>query len=180
MRRAGGDELFHRRHNFGNASLVVRAEQRGAVGYEQHLSAHILHGGELLFRENDAVAELNVLAGIEYLTGVHALAARGGRGIHMRDERERSGGLDALRGGKRADGIAAAVHVDVLQAHGEHFLGQTARELQLPGRGRAFGAVLIGRSGHGDVFEKSFLAGHNGNTSVFDVIFRISNIAFLW
>lgn len=57
----------------------------------------------------------------------------------MRDERERSGGLDALCGGERADGIAAAVHVDVLQPQREHFLGQTARELQLPGRGRAFG-----------------------------------------
>ena len=179
MRRAGGDELFHRRHDLGNARFVVRAEQRGAVRHEQHLPAHVLHGGKLLFRENDAVAEFNILAGVEHLTGVHALAARGGSGVHMRDERERSGGLDALRGGKRADGIAAAVHMDVLQPQREHFLGQTARELQLPGRRRAFGAVLVGRGGHGDVFEKSFLAGHNGNTSVFDVIFRVSNIAFL-
>ena len=179
VRRAGSDELFHRRHDLGNARFVVRAEQRGAVRYEQHLSAHILHGGELLFRENDAVAELNVLAGVEHLTGVHALAARGGSGVHMRDERERSGGLDALRGGKRADGVSAAVHMDVLQPQREHFLGQTARELQLPGRRRAFCAVLIGRGGHGDVFEKSFLAGHNKNPSVFELFFHISNISFL-
>ena len=178
VRRAGGDELFHRRHDLGNARLVVRSEERGAVRHEQNQPTYVLHGGELLFREHDAMAELNVLAGIEHLAGVHALAARVGRGVHVRDERERSG-FDALCGRERADGVAAAIHMDILQAQREHFLRKTARELELTGRGRAFGAVLIGCGGHGDVFEKSFLAGHNKNPSVFELFFHISNISFL-
>ena len=69
---------------------------------------HVLHGGELLFGENDAVAKLDIFAGVQNLAGVHSLAARGGRGVHMRDKRECSGGLNALRGGERADGVAAS------------------------------------------------------------------------
>ena len=178
VRRAGGDELFHRRHDLGHTGLIVCAEQRGAVRHEQHLPAHVLHGGELLFRENDAVAKLDIFAGVQNLAGVHSLAARGGRGVHMRDKRECSGGLDALRGGERADGVAAGVHMHIFQPQREHFPDQTARQLQLPGRGRAFCAVLIGRGGHGDVFQKPFFAGHNGIPPFSTMYFVYSNIAF--
>ena len=105
------------------------------------------------------MTQLNVLAGVQNLAGADVLAACVRGRVHVRDERERSG-ADALCGGKRSDGIAAAVHVDVFQAHREHFLRKAAGKLQLTDRRGTFGTLVVRRGGDGNVLKKSFFTGH--------------------
>ena len=66
-----------------------------------------------------------------------------------------------------ADGISAAVHVDINQPQRFHFLGQSVGKILLPFGGRAGKAVVIRAGADGDVFQKAFGSSHGITSLVF-------------
>jgi hypothetical protein len=140
------DEVPDGGHDLGDAGLVVRAEQRGAVA-----------GDELV---TGVVRELRPLDRVEHLLGVarkrvraalvvehlrlHVLAAHVGRGVDVRDEADRR---RVRVPGQRAvdDPVLGELRLEaeLLELRHEH-----AREVELPFRARRRFRVGVGGGVH--------------------------------
>ena len=138
------EDRLHRGHDLGDARLIVRAEQRRAVGHDQLIAHVVFKAGTERFGEGNVVVELELAALVAHEAGLDVLARGVGRGIHVRDERN-DGRVHALARGERCEHIAAIVHVNVLKAERFKLLHQNVSEVLLPLRGgRGAGEVIRG------------------------------------
>ena len=123
------EDRFHRGHDLGDARLIVRAEQRRAVGHDQLIAHVVFETGAERFGEGNVVVELELAALVAHEAGLDVLARGVGRGIHVRDERD-DGRVHALARGERCEHIAAIVHVNVLKAERFKLLHQNVSEVR--------------------------------------------------
>ena len=172
MRRAGGDHLLRGGQNLGDAGLVVRAEQRGAVGGDERHARQLFEAGEGVRAERMPAAGEEHVAAVVVLDdlGPHVLAGEVRRGVHMRDEAERGHVLHAGRGGEPAVDDAELIDMGALDAHRGHLVRELAREVELArGAGRS-GGIGIGGRVDLDIVQKAFIGTH-GSTLLFGVFF---------
>ena len=133
-----------RGHDLGDAGLVVRAEQRRAVGDDELFAHMVFKAGAERLGEGDRVVELQLAALVAHEAGLDVFARSVGSGVHVRDERD-DGRVHALARGERCKHIAAVVHVDVLELQRFKLLHQHAAKVLLPlCRGRGAGEFIRG------------------------------------
>ena len=138
------DHRLDRGHDLGDAGLVVRAEQRRAVGDDELFAHMAFKAGAERLGEGDSVVELQLAALVAHEAGLDVFARSVGSGVHVRDERD-DGRVHALARGERCEHVAAVVHVDVLELQRFKLLHQHAAEVLLPlRRGRGAGEFVRG------------------------------------
>ena len=157
------DEVDHCLHDFGDARLVVCAEQRMAVGHDDVLAHVVEQFGKLLRRGHDAcrlvehdVATIVVLDNTRF----DILARAVGTGIHMGDE---------AHGGQRLVGVGRERGIDVCVLVNLHFrkpdtfqfLFQVACQDPLLLRARSGFGIFCRLGVETYVLQKSFYDGHN-------------------
>ena len=127
---------FGRRHDRGDAALVVGAKQRGAGRGDDVVAEAFAEVGHVGNAQNGLriVGQDQVTAVVGAMDdGLHASAAHLGRGIDVRDEADhRHAGL---RRGRRDSGhhVAVFVHRRVGHAHGSQLGDEIAQQHELPG-----------------------------------------------
>ena len=157
------DEVDHCLHDFGDARLVVCAEQRMAVGHDDVLAHVVEQFGKLLRRGHDAcrlvehdVATIVVLDNTRF----DILARAVGTGIHMGDE---------AHGGQRLVGVGRERGIDVCVLVNLHFrkpdtfqfLFQVTCQDPLFLRARSGFGIFCRLGVETYVLQKSFYDGHN-------------------
>ena len=136
-----GNEAGEQRADLGHAGLVVRREERGAVGADDVLTHKLGEVGDLVRRGLDRLAVND--AGHERAAlvahHVRAHAGSGGvrRGVDVGAEQQRRALLGAGRGGQGARDVGVLVHGDVHAADLAELVAQVARHLVLARRGRS-------------------------------------------
>ena len=115
--RAGGDDL-------GHARLVVRAEERRAVGHDQLLPDIALQR-RIVPRREHRRAERQLAALIAHDARLNVFAARGGRGVHVGDQAEGACVLATGRGRQVRVDIAVFVKLRALHPERVQLVGQS-------------------------------------------------------
>ena len=156
------DDGLHGGENFRDAGLVVRAQQRGAVGGDERHAFERRKRREALDRQHVARAGKHHVAAIVIRMNLrlHVLAGVIGRGVHVRDEAQRGQAFTALRGAQPAVDHAELVDMGVFKAQRGHLLHQHVRQVKLDRGGRRGGRGGIGGGVHLDVLEESFTGSH--------------------
>ena len=167
------DDGFQRGHDLRNARLIVRAEQRRAVGGDEGHARQFFEcrerGGAELFA---AAREQHVAAVIVFDDlRLYVFAGAVRRGIHMGDKAERGLLFTARRRGQPAVDDAVFIDVDIFKTKSLQFFHELMRQIILThGAGDGCG-VRIGRGIDGNIFEQSFICAH-GNRSPLIVLDR--------
>ena len=151
---AGADDL-------GDACLVVRPQEGGAVGDDELLADVLREVREVLHPQGLAVPQLDVPALVAEAPGLHVLAADAGGGVHVGDEAQGGQVLAAGGGRQHAVDIAGPVQLHVLKAQGRQLLREGLAQDPLPGRGGHGLRVLIRGGVVGDILQKAFLDVHD-------------------
>ena len=164
---AVGDVLLlntlHCGHNLGDAGLVVRAQQSGAVGGDQGLALPVgqlgefFHGHVLAGTGKQHVAAVVVLKHL----GLHVLAGGGGSGVHVRHKAQSGLFLIAGGGGQSAVHIALLIHRGIGHAQLLELLHQQVGQIKLAGGGGMAGALLVGGGVDGYILQKAFIRAHD-------------------
>ena len=155
MRDFARAQAHHGGEDLGDASLVVGAQQRFAVGGDQGLPQHLVQDREHHRRQHfiaDAQRDVAAAIVLDDLR-IDVFAAEIRRGIQMGDKtdrRHRPG--DVARPGAHHAAVFAERHP--LEAERDHFLLQRTRQLQLPVGARHMLYVRFGLGVERDVVEK--------------------------
>ena len=137
--RLVGQQPLAQGQDHRHAGLVVRAEQRPAVGHDQILAGRVPEQREHGGGEYAALGQHYVAAVVLFDdAGVHGQRGSLVHRVHVRDQAD--GALTLAVGGKCAVDIAVRVDVRVGYAHRLHFLDQVPAKDQLA---LAAGAVLV-------------------------------------
>ena len=142
-------------HNFRNARLVVRAEQRCPVGHNQMLPLVAGEKREGRKRDHFPVAKFHIAAVILHHARANVLPRRVGRGVHVRNEAEDRHVLHSLRCGKPAHDIPVFVHRSVTKPQTLHLFNQMCAENLLPRRARNRLRVLVRLGVERNVIQKT-------------------------
>ena len=141
--------------DLGDASLVVGAEQGGAVRADDVLAHELLEVGHLRGGGGDGLArdhaghEVAALV-VDHVRG-HALARRIGRRVDVGAQPERGQPLGAGRRGEGAEHVGVLVHAHVLAADRAQLLAENLRHVALSlGGGGAVGMLRVGLRAHAD------------------------------
>ena len=159
-------DALHRGHDLGNACLVVRPQQGGAVGGDQGLALPVCQLGELLHGHILAGAGKQHVAAIVVFKhlGLHVLAGGGGGGVHVGHKAQSGLFLIAGGGGQGAVHIALVVHRGVGHAQLLQLSHQQMGQIKLAGSAGMSCALLIGGGVDGHILQKAFIRTHD-NTS---------------
>ena len=158
------DHRFDRGHDLGDAGLVVRAEERRAVGDDELFAHMVFKAGAERLGEGDSVVELQLAALVAHEAGLDVFARSVGSGVHVRDERD-DGRVYALARGERCEHIAAVVHVNVFEMKRFELLHQNVSEILLPLRGGGCAGVLVRGGVIGDIAQETGTCGLHGDSS---------------
>ena len=135
VRQTARQQSLGRRHYFGNARLVVRAEQGSAVGYYQRFAAVSRQLGKLRGRKRDVFlgVQQNIAAVVIFNElRFHPASRSFGRGIHVRDEAQPARRLSAIGSGYlRVNKAVALVEINVRCAHLAQFVVKHTRQIFL-------------------------------------------------
>ena len=148
-------------HDFGDARLVVGAEQRRAVGRDDIVA--------------DLVGELGIVGDPDDLCGVsgqvdvaalvvlddprsYALAAEIRRSVHMRAEADHRDLLVGVAGNCSVD-VAVLVEMGIAETDGQQFLDEQAAEILLLFRGGLRWRRRVGLGVDGDIAQETFGCG---------------------
>ena len=162
VRLVSGDNGLHGGENLRDAGLVIRAQQRGAVGGDERHALERRERREAFNRQHVARTGKHHVAAVVIRMNLrlHVLAGVIGRGVHVRDEAQRGQVFAALRGAQPAVDHAELVDMRVFNAQRGHLLHQHVRQVKLDRRGRRGGRGGIGGGVHPDVLEESFTGSH--------------------
>ena len=142
----------------GNASLVIGAEKRCAVGDDKVAADIFFKGGIILGAHDDAalVVQHDVPAAVFDRARLYHLVGRLVGGVHMRDEPYHGRSLAALRCGQGRADISVFVHHDVGKSECRQLADKIfAEPFLLFGAGAGRG-MRIRHGRKRNVFEKSF------------------------
>src|SRR3990172_7368500 len=133
---AMGCQIFQGCHDFSQTSLVIRAEQGGAVGGNEGLTDIFIQVREFTRGKNDVLlmVEDDIPAVVLNELRFDVFTSQVGAGIHVRHEADnRSGGSGV--GWQGAINVATRIHEDVNQTKVLQFLNQQTRQVELAGSG---------------------------------------------
>ena len=156
-------KVSHGADDFGNARLVVGAEQRGAVGHNQVLTFVAEQFGELLGRQHDAVFGIEGDDGAVVVTHNPRLDVQTGhvgRCVEVSDKTDSRHMLALNIAGEGSHEVAVIIESDVLEVHGLQLVAQMACKHHLPRRGRRHVGELVALRIVLDVVKKSVYEGH--------------------
>ena len=164
-------QVHHRCDDFGNACLVVSAEQGGAVGDDQVLAYVVEQFGEDAGLHHDAccLVEDDVLA-VVFLDDawLHVLAAGIGSRVHVGDEADGGHLLAFEVGGKGGIEITVGVKHHILEAQFHELVAQLLGENHLSGCAWGHTARFVTRREYLHVFDESFNKFFHAITRIFD------------
>ena len=154
MPAAHGEQLLRRRHDLRHACLIVRAQQRRAVGDDQVLACVVFQVRIVRFPQKNALflvqADIPAVIGHDLCLDVRTGSVR--RGVHVGDQAD---GGELWVTGDGAVNIAVFVHSRVRNAHGVHFLHQRGGKRLLLLRGGAGVGFLVRLGVKGHIAQKA-------------------------
>ena len=156
-------QLLHRLEDDGDARLVIRPQQGGAVGDDQLLTLVFGQALKLGGPHDDALllVEHQVAPLVADNAGLHPRPRRVWGGVHVGDKAHARDSLAPGGGGQPGVHIAVLVHVGVVQPHLGQLLGQGCAQHLLLGGGGDGVAVLVGLGIICHVAQKAVNGGHN-------------------
>ena len=149
-----GEQLLRRRHDLRHARLVVRAQQRRAVGDDQVLALMVFQIRVVRFPQENALflVQADIPAVIGHDLGLDIRAGSVRRGVHVGDQAD---GGELWVAGDGAVNIAVFVHPGVRNAHAVHFLHQRGGQRLLLFRGGAGVGFLVRLGVKGHIAQKA-------------------------
>ena len=138
-------QLLHRLEDDGDARLVIRPQQGGAVGAHQVLAHELLELRELGRLHDDVLLPVqhHVPAGVVDDLGLHVLSGHVRGGVHVGDEADGGQMLAPRRGGQGGVDVALVVVPGVFDAQASELLHQQPGHVELAVRAGGDGAAGV-------------------------------------
>ena len=162
-----GQQLLTQGHDFSHARLIVRPQQGGAVGGDEGLSLEGGQEGEIGYPDDPALPGQHNVPAVVVLVenGVHVLAGKGGRGVHVGQEAQSRSVFTARRSGQPGGDDTVFVHAGVFQPQLLQLVHQQPGQVPLAGGGGGDALVLRRGSMDLDILQQSLIRAHECLTS---------------
>ena len=154
------NKSFSRRHNLGNACLVICTEKGCSIGNDKTLTLEVAYIRIVSEREHNILflIEKDITALVTNHLRLNILAGRIRGGIHVSDEADRGHALAVRR--NRAVNVAVLVYTCVSNTDLKKLLNKLLRQHHLSLGGRTALVIFIRSRGIGHVLQKSFVNSH--------------------